>query len=83
MKKRWLAAMLGLTLLWQQCGSLALASEVTEPVAMQQEVEEETEEKELQQENAQEETSREEDSEKAENLEEKAGDESPDTVRPF
>ncbi len=79
MKKRWLAAMLGFALLWQQCGSLALASEVTEPVVMQQELEEEVKEKELQQENAQEETSREEDSEKAENLEEKAGDESPDT----
>ena len=79
MKKRWLVAMLGFALLWQQCGSLALASEVTEPVVMQQELEEEVEEKEPQQENAQEETSREEDSEKAENLEEKAGDESPDT----
>ena len=35
MKKKWLATMLGLALFWQQCGSLALASEVTEPVAMQ------------------------------------------------
>ena len=50
MKKRWLAAMLGLTLLWQQCGSLALASEVTEPVVIQQEEDVAAEKNEAQQE---------------------------------
>ena len=55
MKKRWLAAALGFALLWQQCGSLALASEMTEPVAIQQELKEEAEENEAQQEDIQEE----------------------------
>ena len=55
MKKRWLAAALGFVLLWQQCGSLVLASEVTEPVAIQQELDEEAEENEAQQEDIQEE----------------------------
>ena len=50
MKKRWLAAALGFVLLWQQCESLALASEMAEPVAMQQELNEEAEEDEAQQE---------------------------------
>mgnify|MGYP002580362862 CR=1 FL=1 len=71
MKKRWLAAMLGLTLLWQQCGSLALASEVTEPVVIQQEEDVAAEKNEAQQEKNQEAGFSEEDSEEEENLEEK------------
>ena len=71
MKKRWLAAMLGLTLLWQQCGSLALASEVTEPVVIQQEADVAAEKNEAQQEKNQEAGFSEEDSEEEENLEEK------------
>lgn len=73
MRKRWLAAALGFVLLWQQCGSLVLASEVTEPVAIQQELDEEAEENEAQQEEIQEVELREEDSEKEETLEEKRG----------
>ena len=79
MKKRWLAAALGLALLWQQCGSLALASEMTEPVAIQQELEEEAEENEAQQEEIQKVELSEEDSEKEETLEKKTEDESRDT----
>lgn len=79
MRKRWLAAALGLALLWQQCGSLALASEMTEPVAIQQELEEEAEENEAQQEEIQKVELSEEDSEKEETLEEKTEDESRDT----
>ena len=71
MKKRWLATMLGLALFWQQCGSLALASEVTEPVVIQQEADVTAEENEAQQEKNQEAGFSEEDSEEEENLEEK------------
>ena len=71
MKKRWLAAMLGFTLLWQQCGSLVLASEVTEPVVIQQEADVAAEKNEAQQEKNQEAGFSEEDSEEEENLEEK------------
>lgn len=79
MRKRWLAAALGFVLLWQQCGSLVLASEVTEPVAIQQELDEEAGENEAQQEEIQEVELREEDSEKEETLEEKTRDEPQDT----
>lgn len=75
MKKRWLAAMLGFALLWQQCGSLALASEMTEPVAIQQELEEEAEENEAQQEDIQEEGDKDAFA-NGEALEERASDES-------
>lgn len=71
MKKRWLVTMLGLALFWQQCGSLALASEVTEPVVIQQEADVAAEENEAQQEKNQEVGFSEEDSEEEENLEEK------------
>ena len=75
MKRRWLAAALGLALLWQQCGSLALASEMTEPVAIQQELEEEAEENEAQQEDIQEEGDKDAFA-NGEALEERASDES-------
>lgn len=75
MKKRWLAAALGFALLWQQCGSLALASEMTEPVAIQQELEEEAEENEAQQEDIQEEGDKDAFA-NGEALEERASDES-------
>ena len=68
MKKRWLAAMLGLALFWQQSGSLALASEVTEPVVIQQEADVTAEENEAQQEKNQEVGFSEEDSEEEEAL---------------
>ena len=76
MKKRWLATMLGLALFWQQCGSLALASEVTEPVVIQQEADVTAEENEAQQEKNQEAGFSEEDSEEEEALGEKTADES-------
>ena len=75
MKKRWLAAALGFALLWQQCGSLALASEMTEPVAIQQELEEEAEENEAQQEDIQKEGDKDAFA-NGEALEERASDES-------
>ena len=80
MKKRWLAAMLGCALFWQQCGSMALASGVTEPAVIQQELAEGEEEKEPQQEEIQEVEFSEEDSEEGEALEEKVGDESQKTI---
>ena len=79
MKKRWLAAMLGCALLWQQCGSMALASEMMEPVEVQQEADEEAEGNEAQQEEIQEVEFSEEDSEKGEALEEKTLDELQET----
>lgn len=75
MRKRWLAAALGFVLLWQQCGSLVLASEVTEPVAIQQELDEEAEENEAQQEEIQEEGDKDAFA-NGEALEERASDES-------
>ena len=75
MKKRWLAAALGIVLLWQQWGSLALASEVTEPVVIQQEADVAAEKNEAQKEDIQEVEPSEEDSEKEESLEEKDEDE--------
>ncbi|MBR9937643.1 leucine-rich repeat protein [Oscillospiraceae bacterium Marseille-Q3528] len=74
MKKRWLAAMLGCALFWQQCGSMTLASEMMEPVEVQQEADEVAEENEAQQEEIQEVEFSEEDSEKGEDLEEKTLD---------
>ena len=75
MKKRWLAAILGCALFWQQCGSMALASEMMEPVEVQQEADEEAEENEPQQEKIQEIEFSEEDSGEGEVLEEKTPDE--------
>ena len=71
MKKRWLVTMLGLALFWQQCGSLALASQVTEPVVIQQEADVAAEENGAQQEKNQEVGFSEEDSEEEEALGEK------------
>ena len=79
MKKRWLAAMLGCALFWQQCGSMALASEMMEPVEVQQEADEVAEENEVQQEEIQEVEFSEEDSEEGETLEEKTPDELQET----
>ena len=79
MKKRWLAAMLGCALFWQQCGSMALASEMMEPVEVQQKADEEAEENEAQQEEIQEVEFSEEDSEEGEALEEKTLDELQET----
>lgn len=63
----------GVCVFWQQCGSMALASEMMEPVEVQQEADEEAEENEAQQEEIQEVEFSEEDSEEGEALEEKAG----------
>ena len=79
MRKRWLAAALGFVVLWQQCGSLVLASEAPESAEIQQEADEEAKEKEPQQEEIQEVELSEEDSEEEEVLEEKTVDESQET----
>ena len=79
MKKRWLAAMLGCALLWQQCGSMALASEMMEPVEVQQEADEVAEGNEEQQEEIQEIEFSEEDAEEGEVLEERTPDELQET----